>query len=502
MRKRQDQARQRPAQISRRELLRGRSAHRRQETVETWEPDQPPAPARTSGTSKRPRRWPFLRRLTRIERALLAGWLAIAGAVVVGIVLALPVSPAAPAHTGTVVIWPARAGLACVQDIAWSPNGARVAVLGSLTGCPPGSPGQRPAPRGLIVVYDTATGLPTARFQPDAAIQRALQPLLAAAPGAAPDASTGPRQIVYAHILWSPDGRRLALPFSVAAASDDPTVTVGVFLSDAHGAHSAVFLHSTASDDTPGIWDLSTGSYQSEASAEEQAALAPALSYAWHEGGTLVPENTSTLPAPGAIGAPDGGVRFTIWQPAQVTLQTTYDTQGHATAPGIALLRTSFAAWSPDGRYLLTALTLTARVAPPDGSAPPAAQLAALGLAEVPSVPMRDAGERTALGRLATTAAVQGLGEPMLLAWNPGGTALAVQLVPAEPSESPSATHRAIIVYRCATGAARGAFVPAAGTALGGVPLLRWSPDGTRLLLFDSTLGSLNIFQIPAADRR
>lgn len=423
----------------------------------------------------------------------------------VSLLLVLPVPPANPASNGIVTVSPAAAQVRCVQDAAWSSDGRRVAVLGYTSGCPPLASSAASA-TGAVVVYDAATGAMRARFQPDTAILAAVSHT---------EGFTHPT-IAYQSLLWRHDGARLAISFllardnppDLAGAGQGDTIT-GIFLSAADGTHPAVFTHLLAPGErAAGEWNLRTGAYIPAVAGLPQ----PALSYTWDAAGALVPRDPLALDATppasvsAAIGDPNGGAGFSIWQPAQIVRESASgasgasgasDTSGSAT-DGVYVYRTSFAAWSADGTFFAPSLGLSARLQPAGQPVPRAQTLRALGVAGLPLLPVRDAGLARALGRLALLPRDQSNG-PMVVAWSPNGRMLAVQLVPAEPNAEPQQTDHALMVYDCATGKPLTTLVPA-GVAPGkaapltGATLLRWSADGAHLLLYDAALGTVTIW--------
>lgn len=442
--------------------------------------------------NRRITRW----RIVRHWRTILAG-LVIVAVVVVSVLLALPVPPAGPDHPGTVTLSPASARLHCIQDAEWSPDGRRVAVLGYSGGCPLIAQ-QAVASEGAVGVYDATTGALRARFQPDTAIRATLE--RTAAYIAHPI-------IQYQSLLWRHDGAMLALSFRVSSddAADQANAAnegliEGLFLSAADGSRSAVFTHPLAPGErADGAWNLRTGAYLA---APTGGALA-ALSYTWSAAGALVAKDPLALagtPPAGvaaAVGLPDGGATFSIWQPAQIVRET----EGAASAGttrSVFVYRTSFASWSPDDVYLAPSLGLSARLQPDGQPNPDVQTLQALGVSGLPLLPVRDAGLAAALGRQSLLAVDQSNG-PMSVAWSPDGRMLAVQLVPADPDAESSETDHALIVYDCATGKPLTALVPSSmpsgtPTPLAGDTLLRWSSDGTHLLLYDATLGTVTIW--------
>lgn len=429
----------------------------------------PPArPARARGRARRNRRW-------RIASGMVA-ILAVAATV---LLLAWPAPPAQPARPAVVLIVPRADGVECVRDAEWAPTSKRLVVLGYSGACPGVSSGGA-ARVGLLLVYDALTGSLMSRIHPDALITRAAH---------LPAGSV----VEYSAAMWSPDGKRIAVSFAVAPTALE---TDGIYLCDADGSHATVLTRTLAPGDTAaGRWDLQTGAYI------PSAGLPAALAYQWTAGDDLAATASLTTTSPpsaapiGAIGLPDGDSAFAVWQPAAITLRAPREAGGQPAPDGAYVLSASFAIWSPDGRYLIPNAGAQARLQPADMPVPSPATLAALGLDAMPLLPVRDRALQVALDRLGARAPDQRGGSPMLVAWSPNGRLLAVQLVPSELNDSPHVTHHALIVYDCATGKALTALVPdSTDTPVEGPTIVRWSPDGTRVMLFDGALGTLTLF--------
>lgn len=447
---------------------------------DTVAPKAPKEAARTQVHGGVTRRW----RLALTAAAVVA-------LVAVSVLLARPIPSTSSGHPGTVTLSPARAHLRCIRDAAWSPDGRYVSILGYGGGCPLPGP-QASQSTGAVVTYDAASGAVRARFQPDAAILAAVQRMIRDS-----EQST----IEYHSLLWRHDGAELAISFVVslelpasAGGTQRSETVAGVFLSAADGSHVTVYTHPLAAEENAnGAWNLRSGEYLPVPSGLAH----PALAYVWAAGalspqGSLVSNATPAEASFQGIGQPDGDESFSVWQPAQIVRESTGDATD--TTPGAYVYRTSFAAWSPDGTMLVPSMGLSARLEPADQPIPSAQTLRSLGVSGLPLLPVRDAGLATALGRLALITNDQSNG-PMLVAWSPDGRMLAVQLVPAEPNAEPHETDHALIVYDCITGEALTALVPnEVGTPLAGDTMLRWSPDGTRLLLYDGALGTVNIW--------
>src|SRR5262249_52276847 len=131
-------------------------------------------------------------------------------------------------------------------------------------------------------------------------------------PGIAGGESMPP--ISFEHVIWSPDGQRLAVTFELAAHY--PSVS-GVVLVSRDGEHVQIFLyHHPSSAAWYTEWDLD----QAASTSPALLSLPPALAYQWGKNGALVPVTLLThTTVPGAspldlVGNPDGSRTFSIWQ--------------------------------------------------------------------------------------------------------------------------------------------------------------------------------------------
>lgn len=426
-----------------------------------------------------------------------------------------------------VEIVPRQFGFDCPQGAAWSPDGTRVALLGYELQCPveltqgeydsgPAyapfdsptgqllSVGHGTAPlKGLLVVFDSATGKQRLRVQPDAAIQQ-MFPIPSSVVQVYASTNARPQlEIHYTHVVWVPNSSTLAVSFTTFVPDGPPpqdpsspwrgTAVYGVVLVGLNGSMRILTHTVSYPGPTPTLeWDLSTGQPvalpPALTSPTTRASLAPALAYAWGPDGALTAEQpvgasaTASIPSSALstpIGAAGGGSRFTIWQPGR--LSYTDDMPG---TPPVATWQPDFAAISPDGRYLLVAASL-------------AGQLDAQGTASLTrdtlTLPARDAGLRAFEAALDEQHAY---GTTSRLAWRPDGRVLAAQPMDTTNSQAPE-KHR-VFLYDCQTGAQLAALLPL-GSNLSAVedeepPLLAWSPDGTRLLLLDPALGTATIW--------
>ncbi|HEU5440921.1 MAG TPA: hypothetical protein VFU88_16665 [Ktedonobacterales bacterium] len=434
------------------------------------------------------------------------------------------------ASTQTVRIELPPNDLECPHDASWSPHSPLVAIVGYVGRCPSRADNQYEGDTlytlayagpgdhvpGLVDIYDTNTGRLVAQIHPDDAIRSTIklsQSILDKLP-----ANIGPENLLgfnYTHILWSPDGQRLAVTFDVYVptalatqpeAVDPGSTYQGLLLADALGHPLRVLMqpidrtHPTATE-----WDLSTGqavkSPLTASAASPFATVPAALGYHWNADGTLVPDpplsaagSPATPGAPGAIGEPDGGQSFSIWQPGELSA-TVLPPPGLSNTPPLAGAYTwsaDIAAWSPDGRYLIERIDLRCLLSAA-GIQPPAPHaLQTYGWEAAPQLAARDAGMAQAAQLASTSSFVPDLFvQGVLVAWRPDGRVVAV--------DAQTAQH-GVYLYDAASGKQLAYLKPGPGRRIGGgyvegePNLLRWSPDGRRLLLLDMTLGTITIW--------
>jgi WD40 repeat protein len=261
--------------------------------------------------------------------------------------------------------------------------------------------------------------------------------------------------------MWSPDGRRLALSFIVYM--QQPFFGILVMNVNGHFSH-IIFQPPSLDQRTPIEWDLVTGQ------ALGFTPIPSAISYRWQANGSLVPfvplsgRPQQPVPLAGPVGNPDGSALFTIWQPGFTTFTTIAGYYGWST---------SFSAWSPDGRYLTDDIILQGFYKPPSSIIPDIQALAKLKLRHNRLLSSRN------------VAALELLQGSPQVSWRPDGRVLATYY-----------TRGMIIFYDSRTGQSLQALaLPASQHLLAGsLALLRWSPDGSHLLLSSPSYGLLNIW--------
>jgi hypothetical protein len=469
------------------------------------------ASARDNARADRERRIAALRALARGQQQLepaqparRARWLVIGAAVVCVVVVGtlalrgLLTPPARhtstpPAHPAMLTLHPATAGIGCPGDAAWSPSGASVAVLGADT-CGGGGV-------GLVSLYDAASGKLTTQIKLDDPVHAALTGL---APGV-----TGAPSIIYEHVSWAPDGQRIAVTFSVSYP-DNPDTTLaiaGVLLSDPTGRQPHALVEEQHGVSRATRWDLQAGTGLTLPAARADAGgvlstLPPALGYQWDTNGTLSPatplphDPAAAAPAPVPVGNPDGDANFTIWQPGIAALEVHMpdpDPALHDIAAQAYTFQTGFVAWSPDGRYLIEQMQLVGWFEPHGHPTPSKRQLDTLALAPAPLLPVRD----VALAELLQQ--MDAGGGQIALAWRRYGEYVATQPVlspqiAAQENDLPAA--HTVTIYNCFTGQVAGSLTPESSIApfFKAPSLLRWSPDGSHLLLYDENLRTVTIW--------
>ena len=424
----------------------------------------------------------------------------------------------------TSILHPGGNDAACPQDVAWSPNGATVAFLGYQLSCASSDPAGYSYHAGVVVLYDVAQGVVTTTIKPDPILATVLglkPPTIATPrPFSAPDDHNTSQQVVdYSHVLWSPDGKQLAITFSVQLAtgvthSGFVTETVkGVLLMALSGGDTRVLSHTLAPNEVySGLWNLATGAYIPASGSPTlpdtnnngwyaaRALMPPAPAYQWDGAGHLEATTTAT-----PVGQASGAKAFSVWQPGVSQLISQVYSDNLQQPPQtlktpVEIWESPFAAWSANGKYLLAESDIVGwRVAVPGAQTPDRATLTRLGLANAPVLQPPDAAMTAALKSYHNLSQNPQAGNtPLYMAWSPDGKRLAVEAPPAmlRGQTAPQIKNFAVQIYDCASGKLLGTLIPnlTVNGDYSGVAFLRWSPDGSRLLLYNPLLSGAQIW--------
>ncbi|MBV9230742.1 MAG: hypothetical protein JOZ18_15640 [Chloroflexi bacterium] len=376
-------------------------------------------------------------------------------------------------------------GLTCLTSAAWSPDSKYIAVLGYSQDCPQVHYRYQ---SGLLNLYDAHSAKLIAQVRPDAIIFAALSKQFTQSQ-AAPI-------VLYNSVVWSPDGQQIALTFFADFLPDQTAPTfAGIFLLGEHGEHKVFLWRERRTDSFPSYlsWDLQRGvptvvTYEHETYPLPLGTvnIDPALAYRWGANGALIPE----MQASGAdplisscvpVGNSDGGASFTLWQPGWAA-RTSTSNNGSIHVPGLYTWNTLFTAWSPDGRYLANEVFTGGRFAPPGLVSPGHQILVDFGMDQLLTLKVRDPALTDVLNQLPQS---YGGSSDVAVAWRPDGHILAIY------------DNSSVDLYDCATGEKLASLIPHDGIPadLGGTDdILRWSPDGSHLLLSSTNWGPLSLW--------
>jgi WD40 repeat protein len=341
------------------------------------------------------------------------------------------------------------------MDNAWSPDSQYFAVLGNEGSC--SCVVHEP---GLLNVYNArSTGKALQHLHLDYLLLQSLdeRPLSRDRHGLS---------IEYMHVLWSPDGKRLAVTF---VDTEQPSLFFGLLLMDMKGQHAQVLLQPrTTSIHLDDEWDVVRGV------PVLLPPPPPALFYRWGTEGHLIPQaslSSKTMPpAPptGPVGSPDGGQTFTIWQPGLASPLHLNN--------GLVVFRfnTTFAAWSPDGRYIVEGLGLQ-NVTEQHGATALFPLMSSYRTGDTPLLSI--SGETISRAVSSMTA----------VAWSPDGRILAAYAV-----------GKPVTLYDAATGRRLLSLPPPPRQVFlqGIVGILRWSPDSSALLLSGEQWGAVALWRL------
>jgi hypothetical protein len=303
-------------------------------------------------------------------------------------------------------------------------------------------------------------------------------------------------ELSYAGMVWVPDGKALLLPYRILTSAPNATTPTYVTGLMRLGIHSSTLTNVWLDrpQTSPAVvserWDLASGA------PAQLPSPATASAYSWTSAGALA---TDSAPIGGAIGTPDGGQSFSVWQPGYLLYQ---DSQANLTTIGPATATPvkddvgwspTIMALSPDGRYLYTYFTSVFDTF--DSLTPPSTQHVS---PSEPTLAPRDKA-LLALAQQMTQATGDITQQPgYAVAWRPDGklmAAVSINVNVAQTSTAPSAL--TVSVYDTASGQMVKQFTPDwSGLTVGNASreTVMWSPDGKRLLLQDNVYGAITIW--------
>lgn len=474
-------------------------------------------------------------RAKRPPRTLIVVGLAtLALAVIVAGIVVTRRTKAPPAQTATklITVAPLSDGLTCARDAAWSPHGDRIALVGytptvDALGCPSAYGVVSSGRTGIVSIYRSQDGRLVGQYHPDKAIASLVHvpaSVLSAISSSVNTVEETPAAYIidYTHLLWAPDSTRVyvtwlaMLPTGLPNPNVLPPVWPSVYATGVvsidlrDGTLKALSTSLGASPYHATEWNLQTGALAPASGPSDTSApfatLSPAQAYQWTATGALEPgqalptAGTAALPAPPAspaVGSPQGGATFTIWQPGVLEAHLSSDTTG-MTQVNRPTFATSLAAISPDGRYLIEGVSLEGIILTNPTDVTQAQTWATNGLGSLPLLPAHDQALTTlaalpltqqlqpyALSRTLNTFTTYGV----YVAWRPDGRRLAALY----SGQSPPA----VVIYNCQSGKATTTLIEPSGapsTDDSAPKLIRWSVDGTRLLVEDPSVGALTIW--------
>ena len=397
---------------------------------------------------------------------------------------------AVPSLPTPIVRYPELHGLQCLRDDAWSPDSRYFAWAGNTSqGC-----GYGQYFPNVINIYRAPDGAFVRQLAPDQAILAALgqAPPPTVPPYATP--APGTTFLMYDFLLWSRDGQRFAVVF-VLNEGNRTLIGVAVVRTQ-DGEVERVVAAPDIELGSYTVWDLNAGTAATRDagySASAGLTLLTAPAFTWSASGQLLPagafppSGASGPSALGPIGSPDGDASFSIWQPGSIALSMANGSgqagqTGQAGQAGVYTFNTQIVAWSPNGRYVAAFFLAGGRVQPSHTPAPDPATLAQLHAADLPLLPLRDAGLDQALHHVVTRMDLANASSQASawIAYRPDGKALALL-----------DDQHDFAVYAAGTGEALYPFRYLdllSNTHNGNAWAMRWSPDGTALLLPDGSL--------------
>ncbi|MBF6592461.1 MAG: hypothetical protein IVW57_18275, partial [Ktedonobacterales bacterium] len=353
--------------------------------------------------------------------------------------------------------------------VAWAPDATQIAVLGQ-------SRGNCDTFSSVVALFDARGNFE--RTLPLDGLVLGANGLPTPAPGA-----TGALfdQVQYFAVSWSPDGHEIAIPYQITRTLPNQPIgwtAEGIALLNADGSSGRVLRQSVIGETS--VWDLQTLQQVSQMPYTPP----PALAFTWSSTGEVTPTQSSDSLGP--VGNPSGDARFTIWQPGSISADYRV---------GSLFFQTMVTAWSPGGHYLTSSLLLAYAFSTSGPNLQPAANNGGIS-----TMRYRDAAMRAVALGLKGPRNTNIPSAP--LAWRPDGRQLAALVFNQTSFDGPlrqqPTTAELLAIYDSASGNVL-ARLPTANLRMApnsntSALLLRWSPDGQRVLLVDGAYGLLTIW--------
>ncbi len=398
---------------------------------------------------------------------------------------------------GTYINFLAHAGQAvhpqaqCIGDIAWSSDGSQIIIAGYENGCP--VPTRYAS--GVLLLYNNR-GEYVSKITPDAGILQIVKdryPQIVL-PSGSHDNGLDIPSIAYQSMMFSRDDNELALSFAMTIFQPSGFVYLaGLDIINLKNMGATILLQPRNSGSYT-EWDLFQQKTvilpkESMVYSGPSSDFPPSLEYHWDNDGNIIPDPPlqnedvpSASDSMGQIGNPDGDQSFSIWQSGYINYANRLTpTTNVIYNPGVYTWQTSFAAWSPDMRYLISGATIEGRVKVAGIQAPSAQTVADFfGPHPSPILPV-SAGLQHIIQSISPTNG----NTQYAVSWRPDGKIVA--------SED---RHKHVGLYENKSGKLISTLIPTkALNSLRGVPpVLLWSPNGKSLLFFDTSLGSITVW--------
>jgi hypothetical protein len=407
----------------------------------------------------------------------------------------------------------------CPSSPSFSPDGTRLAVLG--TGEPCTDPAATLPRKGQheLAIYSVATGQLQSIFELDHYFL----------PNTIPECSYVPvHSLQFTGLGWSPDGLQFGILYAAFqyatfdipnALSPDSESCSGLLLLSVNPgtAVAAEFI-----DGDAGFFDAPSNTYSGypiwnvlQQRNIPLATVTPSLVYGWTQNGypqsvwPLTGQLVSqlTIAGPGyPVGNPSTDSTYTLWQPGLVAGPQVF-AGGAAASSGDYVFVAQFPTWIPPSGQVVTMIVAGVQLPSPQVQYPAPTAPTPSSPTAVPLVPLPPSLTQVPARDAALVAVQKEIGEDgwAMTAWNDEGSILAAidcsspQTERLELRETGAGALVGTAALELGVGDA-GCQVFNFSQALGDYPnpnlSLQWSPDGTHILLSDQTANLLTLWRV------